>query len=315
MKAAILKSINNEIAIEDIATPVPGEDEVVVKIVSAAVNHRDVFIQQGLYGNIQLPCVLGSDAVGTITETGTNVDAAMVGERVTINPTLYWGESEAVQSRKFRILGMPDNGTFAEYVKVPYENVFRTPSHLSDAEAAALPLAGVTAFRALFRQGGFMRGERVLITGIGGGVALMALQLATAVDAQVYVTSSQTEKIEKAVKLGAEGGVNYTNRNWSDNLKNNAGHFDLIVDGAAGDDFGKLASLAAPGGRIVVYGGTAGKINNLSLQRIFWKLLTIKVSTMGTNSHFENMLTLVQEHTVYPVVHTVFRLEKLHSEF
>lgn len=315
MRGAILRSVKVPVEIENTEKPVPEDGEVVVKLLAAAVNHRDVFIQQGLYGNIQLPCILGSDGVGTITETGNKAQSRLIGQRVVINPTMHWGDNEAYQSKKFRILGMPDNGTFAEYVKVPVENVFSVPSHLTDEEAAALPLAGVAAFRAMFRQGGFMRGERVLITGIGGGVALMALQFATALDAPVHVTSSQTEKIEKAVALGAEGGVKYTNQSWSDNLKNHAGHFDLIVDGAAGDDFGKLAEVAAPGGRIVVYGGTAGKINNLSPQRIFWKQLTIKGSTMGTNEDFENMLKLVADHEIRPVVDEVFPLQDIRQAF
>ncbi len=315
MKAAVLEALHEELKITEREKPVPGRGEVLVRLTAAAVNHRDLFIQQGKYAGIALPCILGSDGVGLVEDIGPNVGVGLIGQRVLINPSLDWGEHEAFQSRKFRVLGMPDDGTFAQYICIAADNVFQAPAHLSDEEAAALPLAGLTAYRALFRKGGFKRGERVFITGIGGGVALMALQFALAVDAQVCVSSASARKIEKAVSLGANGGVLYTNSEWHKKLLNNFGHFDLSIDGAGGDLFARLLEIAAPGGRIVNYGGTAGPVNQLSPQRLFWKQLVIKGSTMGNAEDFKNMLAFVSEHSIRPVIDSLFPLHDINQAF
>ncbi len=315
MKAAVLEAINEELTIKELEKPIPGSGEVLVRLTAAALNHRDLYIREGKYAKILLPCIPGSDGVGIVEDIGPNVGVGLIGQRVVINPSLDWGEQEEYQSRKFRVLGMPDNGTFAQYICIPALNVSQAPAHLSDEEAAALPLAGLTAYRALFRKGGFKRGERVFITGIGGGVALMALQFALALDAQLCVSSSKAVKIEKAVALGANGGVLYTNSEWHKKLLSNFGHFDLSIDGAGGDLFGRLLEIAAPGGRIVNYGGSSGPINHLSPQRLFWKQLIIKGSTMGNAEDFKNMLAFVNEHSLHPVIDSVFPLEEVNQAF
>lgn len=315
MKAAVLEALHEELKIKEKEKPVPQSGEVLVRLTAAALNHRDVFIQEGKYARIALPCILGSDGVGVVEDIGPNVGVALIGQRVIINPSLDWGEHEAFQSRKFRVLGMPDDGTFAQYIRVPAGHVFQAPAHLSDEEAAALPLAGLTAFRALFHKGNFKRGERLFITGIGGGVALMTLQFALAVDAQICVSSSAAQKIEKAVRLGANGGVLYTNSEWHKKLLNNFGHFDLSIDGAGGDLFARLLEIAAPGGRIVNYGGTAGPINQLSPQRLFWKQLVIKGSTMGNAEDFKNMIAFVKNHSIHPIIDSVYPLQDINKAF
>ncbi len=315
MKAAVLEALHEDLKIKELERPVPESGEVLVRLTAAAINHRDLFIQEGKYAKIALPCTLGSDGVGIVEDIGPNVGVGIIGQRVVINPSLDWGEQEEYQSRKFRVLGMPDAGTFAQYICVPAQNVLQAPAHLSDEEAAALPLAGLTAYRALFRKGAFKRGERVFITGIGGGVALMALQFSLALDAQVCVSSSSTAKIEKAVSLGADGGVLYSNSEWHKKLKSNFGHFDLSIDGAGGDSFARLLEIAAPGGRIVNYGGTSGPIKELSPQRLFWKQLVIKGSTMGNAEDFKNMLAFVNEHSLHPVIDSVFPLEEVNQAF
>src|SRR5215213_9166447 len=119
----------------------------------------------------------------------------------------YWGDDPQKPGREYRILGLPDDGTFAQLVKVPAENVFPKPSHLSHEEAAAIPLGALTAYRALVTRGGVQEGETVVVPGIGSGVATFVVQMAAALGARVFVTSGDDEKIEKAKELGVEGGV------------------------------------------------------------------------------------------------------------
>jgi len=167
-------------------------------------------------------------------------------------------------------------------------------------------LAGLTAYRALFSRGEFEPNNKVLITGIGGGAALFALNFAVASGAEVYVTSGNQDKISKAIELGARGGVNYRDSNWSATLKDKVGGFDVIIDSAAGDGFAKLIELANPGGRIALFGSTAGKISNLNPSTIFWKQLSIHGTTMGNSQEFKKMINLVSTKKIHPAIDSVY---------
>lgn len=279
--------------------PKPTKGEVVVNIHAAALNHRDFFITQGQYAGIQTPCILGSDGAGE-----------WQGKRVVLYPALAWGSSPNVQSKDFRVLGMPENGTFSEQISIPKANVFPMPEHLNWEQAAALPLAGLTAWRTLFSRCQLKKGEKVLITGIGGGVAITALQLAIAAGAEIFVTSGSAEKIERATKLGAKGGANYREASWEKQLKQAAGGFDVIIDSAGGDGFALFPTLCNPGARVGFYGGTLGKVNGLSLQPLFWKQISLLGSTMGSPSEFKAMLAFVQKHEIVPVVDSVFPMSE-----
>jgi zinc-binding alcohol dehydrogenase/oxidoreductase len=308
MKAAVLHGINQPLVYTDAPDPQPGPGEAVVKVMAAALNHRDVFIQMGRYAGLRFPIILGADGAGVVAAVGDGVEAKWIGREVIINPAMDWGTDLRAQSRQFRILGLPDDGTFAQLVKVPAANLCAKPATLSWEEAAALPLTGLTAYRALFTRSSVGDEDRVLITGIGGGVAVFALQFAASCGAQVYVTSGADEKIERAKGLGAVGGVNYRSPDWVQQLKDIAGGFDLIVDGAGGEGFQGLVDLAAPGGRIVTYGATQGTPSGLDLRRVFWKQLSILGSTMGTTDDFAALVNYVQTRHITPVVDRVFPL-------
>jgi NADPH:quinone reductase-like Zn-dependent oxidoreductase len=286
------------------------QSEVVIRLSAAALNRRDLWITQGLYPNIRLPVIPGSDGAGTVAEVGAGADARWAGADVILNPGIEWGNCQRVQGPEFRILGMPDDGTFATHVVVPAAQLYPKPDHLSWPEAAALPLAGVTAYRALFVQGNLRAGERALITGIGGGVATMALQFAVAAGATVAVTSSSNAKLARARELGAVAGYLYTTENWTDALVRQLGPLDLVVDSAGGDGYGALINSVAPGGRIVNYGATAGPPARLDLFKLFWKQLKLIGSTMGSPADFAAMLQFVNRHRLTPVVDRVFPLEE-----
>ncbi len=169
----------------------PGPGEVLVELRAAALNRRDTYVRKGAspIHRFALPLILGSDGAGVRRDTG---------EEVVILPSLDWGESEEAYGAAFRILGGPDNGTYAELVTVPAVNVFPKPARLSFAETAALPLAGLTAYRALFTRARVQKGETVLVLGVGSGVSTLAVSLAVQAGARVIVTSSSAEKLERA---------------------------------------------------------------------------------------------------------------------
>lgn len=288
-----------QVMLDEWPRPIEEAEGVSVKLFASALNHRDLWIIKGKYANITTNCVLGSDGCGVYED-----------KDVVINPGLYWGQNEAVQSREFRVLGMPDWGTFAEYIEIDPRYLYAKPEHLDYEQGAALPLAGVTAFRALVRKCQAKSGEKVLITGIGGGVALMAMQFALALGCEVYVSSGSDVKIGKAVKMGAAGGVNYKNDNWDKQLKEMAGGFDAVIDSAGGDGFSDLIKLCNPGARISFYGGTLGAINGLSPQIMFWKQISIFGSTMGSDHDFADMLKFVENHKIVPVVDSIYSLKQ-----
>jgi zinc-binding alcohol dehydrogenase/oxidoreductase len=232
----------------------------------------------------------------------------LAGQEVIINPGYGWGDSPDYQSDDFKILGLPADGTFAEYVKVEAQHLHHKPAHLNWEQAAALPLAGLTTYRALFTKGKAKKGDKVLITGVGGGTGTFALQWAIAAGCQVFVTSGSGDKIEHARQLGASAGVNYKAQDWAEQLQQLSGGFDVIIDSALGEGFAKLPEICNPGGRIVVFGGTAGNIPALNGRRIFWRQLQIIGTMMGSPDDFKAMVNLVNEHQIIPVIDGVFPL-------
>jgi len=296
---------------EEVETPTPGEGEVLVRVRNAALNRRDVFIRHGAYPGIEVPSIPGSDGAGVIEQVGAGVQGFEKGNEVVINPQLDWGDNPDFPSKNQSILGVPKDGTFAQYVKVPAENVFTKPAHLSFEEAAAFPLGGLTAYRAVVTKGKVKKGDTVIIPGIGGGVANFALQIAQAKGAKVYVTSSSDEKIDDAVKRGAAGGVNYTSDNWVKELKGMSGGADVSIDSIGGETFNDLVSLAKSASKIVSFGATRGPVNNLVMPRIFFKQMEIHGTTMGNPSEFEEMLALYAAHNLRPLIDHVYPLEDI----
>ncbi|MBB5172358.1 zinc-binding dehydrogenase [Texcoconibacillus texcoconensis] len=301
-----------QLVVDEVAKPEVRAGEVLVRVNVAAMNRRDVFVRKGQYPGVKFPAIPGADGAGEVVEVGEGVSNVEVGHEVVINPALNWGDNPRVFGPDFSILGVPVDGTHAEYVRVPAENVTSKPAYLEWDEAAALPLGGTTAYRALFTRGELQAGETVVIPGIGGGVATFLLQMATAAGANVYVTSSDDAKIEKAKQLGAVDGVNYrTEEDWRKQLKKMTGGADLIVDTIGGDVFNELVNLANSGSRIVTFGATAGPVNNLMMPLVFLKQLDIKGTSMGTPEEFAAMLSFYEKHEIHPVIDTSFSLDQI----
>ncbi|WNS41049.1 zinc-binding dehydrogenase [Paenibacillus sp. MMS20-IR301] len=312
MKAMMLRETGgpDKLKLEEVDTPSPGPKEVVVRLQAAALNRRDLLVIHGRYPGIKLPVIPGSDGAGVIVAAGDEVNQVAPGDQVIINPGLNWGSDMDRKDAGFTALGMPANGTYAGYVKVPADNAYPKPSHLSWEEAAALPLAGLTAYRALVTKGKVRQGENVLVPGAGGGVATFIVQFAAALGANVYVTSSQAEKIAKAESLGAIGGVNYKAEDWVEQLQELTGGINLSIDSIGGEAFGSLPVLGKIGSRIVSFGATRGPVPNFTLPSMTVKEISVIGSTMGSPQDFADMLKLVAEHEIHPVIDRTYPLEQ-----
>ena len=315
MKALRLHAIGGpeHLCVDDVEAPQLRESDVLVRVRAAALNRRDVFISQGLYPKIHTPVTLGSDGAGEIAELSAVFGDLHVGAEVVIDPLLGWGEDPRVwDAANANILGMPHDGTFAQYVAVPAANVYPKPEHLSMEEAAAIPLAGLTAYRALFTRGALERDETVLITGVGGGVQTFVLLFAKHAGARAIVTSSSDEKLEHAKALGADLAINYkTTPDWQKVLRTE--RIDLVVDSSGGDTLRKALDVVRPGSRIVIYGGTNGEAT-IKLFPLFWKHVSVLGTSMGSPHDFAAMLKLFND-GLRPVIDRVFALDDGPSAF
>lgn len=315
MKAIVLNQKTYKLETKDVDRPVLSHTDVLIKLKASAINHHELWTLKEKDLKSDSDIIMGSDGAGIIEEVGASVNHLKKGDKVIINPSINWGENDRVQEQNYEILGFPKQGTFAEYISIDYLYVYHKPEHLSFQASAALPLAGLTAYRALFTRGEFENNNRILITGIGGGAALFALSFAVALGAEVYVTSGNDHKILKAIKLGAKGGVNYKDSDWSTKLLQMAKGFDVIVDSAAGKGFTELTEMTNPGGRIVLFGRTAGNIQNLSPSIIFWKQISIHGTTMGTNEEFKKMMDLISSKKIHPVIDSIYSTQEINLAF
>jgi len=306
----------NQLAVTTLPSPIPGPGEVRVRLRAAALNHRDLWIKLGQYAGISYPCTPGSDGAGVVEAVGPGVDRAWIAREVIINPSFGWGDREDAQGPDFSILGLPRPGTLAEEITVPVSQLSARPAHLGWTEAAALPLASLTAYRALFARARVERGDRVLITGIGGGVALAALQFAVALGAETWVTSGSPDKLARAAALGARQGFDYRDPAWPRAAVRAAGGpFSVVVDSAGGPGFESLIDVAAPGARIVFFGATHGNPPSLPSRKVFWRQLSLLGSTMGSPRDWSAMLDCVTTRRITPIVSEVFPLAEAGAAF
>lgn len=316
MKAFVFRGNQQSNSIEEVAKPKPIKDQLLIRLQYAALNHRDLWIlkeQSSVLNSSGV--ILGSDGAGVVEMVGVDADPSWIGAEVIINPSLEWGDNPIVNGSSFKILGNPDHGTFAEYITISKKYVFEKPENLTLEESAALPLSGLTAYRALFSKARLRAKEKVLITGTGGAAALMALLYAVSYQARVYVTSGSAEKIQKAKALGAINGFNYKETDWHVKAQQEAGGFDIIIDTAGGPDFQKLLDLAMPGGRIVNFGRTAGNIGELNTRLLYSKQLSIFGTTMGTRDEFLSMIDFIEGRKLKPIIDQVIPFAKLPEAF
>ncbi len=293
--------------------PRPSKNQALVKIKTAALNRRDQWIRQGLYPNIQFGTILGSDGAGVVEAVGEEGNKDLIGKEIIINPNMKWGNNPLAQSADYHIVGMPTDGTLAEYIVVDLNQLVAKPSHMSWQEAAALPLAGLTAFRACFHHGQIVEGKNVLISGVGGGVAQFAFQFALAKGANVFVTSGSEEKRKRCMVMGAKDAFDYNSATWHKQALNTTGGFDTVIDSAGGDQINDFIRMMKPAGRIVFYGATNGLPAKIDMFRMFWNQITFQGSTMGNDQEFKEMVSFVNEHELKPIVDSVRPFDQIIS--
>ena len=303
-------SVDNHVDVVEVEKPIPAAGEIRVKIKAAALNHRELWIAKGMYPGMTLPCILGADGTGVIDAVGAEVDKSKIGQEVIIYPGYDWGDDDDIPLKQFRVLGMPEPGCIAECITVPVENIALKPSYLNWEEASAIPVAGVTAWRSLTRHGNIKAGSKVLITGIGGGVAQAGLSIAKSFGAMVYVTSSKIEKIEDAINKGAEGGVNYRYEDWCSQLKELSGGIDIVLDSSPGANLDDYLKFLNVGARVVAYGSTGSRKTTLNISKYFLRHIKFIGTAMGSPAEFEALLGHMQEHNIKPVIDKSFPLDQ-----
>ncbi|KIX99411.1 uncharacterized protein Z520_04987 [Fonsecaea multimorphosa CBS 102226] len=316
--------------LDEVNRPNPRANELVIKLHAAALNHRDLFIRQHLYPAIAFGTPLLADGCGRVVAVGSAADPSWLNKRVVLNPGTGWKDSPDGPEAQdgYRLMGGTRSngvGTLQEFCVIDQDEVEEAPPHLTEVECAAIPLAGLTAWRAVMVKCGARNlgpGKNLLITGIGGGVALMALMFVAATGANAWVTSGNRAKIDKAIDLGAKGGVNYKDKGWEkrmlDMLPKEAKRFDAIVDGAGGSIIEVAPKLLKDGGIVSVYGMTTGPKMPFTMQAVL-KNIEVKGSTAGNRKEFTDMINFVKEKRSKPVVSRVVRgiqdLEGINSLF
>lgn len=295
----------------------PGPKQVLVRLNAAALNHRDLFIRQHLYPGISFDHPLLADGQGTVVKCGPQCSRGLQSKDVIIHPARGWAADidGPEDPRRYSVIGsttLYDEGCAQEYLVCDEDSVEVAPEHLTSAEGAALPLVGLTGWRALVTKTGpnASRGRNILVTGIGGGVALQVLQFGVAMGCNVFVTSGDKDKIDRAVKMGAKGGVSYKDKDWdkqlSKQLPKERPFLDAVIDGAGGDILAKTVKLLKPGGIISQYGMTVSPKMDWLMQAVM-KNIELRGSTMGSAKEFRDMVEFVREKQIRPVVSRVVK--------
>jgi len=303
--------------VTDRPDPVPGPDEVVVRVRAASVNRLDLILRQGAPRlKLVLPHVLGADAAGEIAAIGSDIADLEEGERIVVNPGISCGRCEACSTgedslcSEYKVLGEHLPGTYAELVAVPAKNVVRLPTDFPWESAAAAPLVFMTAWRLLVSRAAIRPGEDVLILGAGSGVSMAAIQIAKLAGCTVFVTSSSEEKLAKAKALGADVLVNYRTTPWSQAVWELTGRrgVDVVLDHVGAVTFKDSVRALRKGGRLVSPGATSGSIVELDMRYLYWRQISVIGSTMASQREFEEAMKLVFMGRLKPVVDRVFPL-------
>ena len=310
---------------DDLSVPsLTADTDVRVRVRAAAINHLDLFVVGGLPNvHITPPWILGSDAMGTIESMGTAVSGLKAGDQVLINPGIsdrsceYCLDGEQPLCVRFGVLGEHHQGTLAEFVVVPAANVLAVPSDTNPIEGAALTLSTLTAWRMLAARARLRAGERVLIWGIGGGVALACLQIAKLIGAHVTVTSGSDEKLARARELGADDAINHRGVDVGREMRARTDKrgVDVVVDSVGEATWRQSLGALGRRGRLVTCGGTSGPMVTTDVRRLFWNQWSILGSTMGNDDEFLAVVEHFRAGRLRPVIDSVYDLAEARAAF
>ena len=291
----------------DRPAPEPGAGEVAVRMRAASLNYRDLLTVQGRGGAYKLPLIPFSDGAGEVIAVGDGVTRVSVGDRVCPMFFPSWLDGGPSAANRRLALGGTRPGVLQQVMVLNAEGVTRIPPHLSFVEAATLPCAGLTAWRALFEEAQLRPGETVLVQGTGG-VSIFALQFAKLAGASVIVTSSSDEKLERAKALGADHTINYrTVPEWGKAAADWAGGgVDHVVEVGGKDTFRQSIEAARVGGSILVIGVLSGFAQEIAIPSIFSKNLHVIGLSVGSRKMFEDMAAAIERSGIRPVIDRTF---------
>ena len=306
---------------EECARPVIGPNDVLLGMKAAALNHLDVWVRSGARErNIPLPHIPGCDGAGVIAEVGSAVDGLKAGDKVLVSPGLACGHCTQCLSgadnlcREYRVIGVRDSGTYAEYVKLPALNVVPIPEGLNFAEAAAVPLVFLTAWHMLVSLARVREGETVLVHGAGSGVGSAAIQIAKYFRTRVITTAGSEEKLRKAAELGADERINYATHDFAAEVRRLTGKrgVDVVFEHVGGKVFEQSIPVLAKGGRLVTCGATTEYTASVDIRYIYSRHQSIFGSWMGTKSELIRVMELFRgtaaSRSLQPVIDSVFPL-------
>jgi zinc-binding alcohol dehydrogenase/oxidoreductase len=285
--------------------PVPGAGEVRVDLVAAALNRRDWWIRTG--GTAELPAVLGSDGAGVVSAVGEGARGVALGDEVVIYPARGWGGSEDTPSGEFEILGVPRQGTYAERIVVDAAQLRPRPAGWSWVQTAALPVAGLTVWRALVRYAQAGPGKTILVPGAGGGAGTFAIQIGHALGARMLATSSSPGKLERLRALGVSGAEDYRAADWPDRI----GPVDAVIDSVGAAAWPGALRAMRSGGILVCFGDTAGEVGEVPIADLFFRYLRLQGTTLGSPSEFDALLAHCARSQWRPVIDSVFSLDEV----
>jgi NADPH:quinone reductase-like Zn-dependent oxidoreductase len=320
MKALTLVATGGlqHLQVQELPEPtIQSADQVLVQIRAAALNRLDLFVVEGLPGvRYGFPHILGSDGAGVVHQVGSAVRDVTPGDRVMLNPTISCGECAMCRSgedslcARLKVLGEHCPGTAAEYIVVPARNLALVPAKMPWPEAAAFSLAALTAWRMLTTRARLQRGETALVWGIGGGVALAALQIAVLLGARTIVTSGSDGKLESALKMGADAALNHRETDVAAEVRKLTGEqgADVVVDSVGEQSWPMSLRSLRRGGRLVVCGATSGPMISLDLRRLFWHQWSLLGSTLGSRREYGEIVALAQAGKLWPIVDQVVPL-------
>ncbi|HSG81176.1 MAG TPA: zinc-binding dehydrogenase [Gemmatimonadota bacterium] len=321
MKAAIFRQHGGPEVVEiaDVPRPRTPAGHVLVAVAAAAMNHLDLWARRGLPGlRLELPHIGGSDIAGSVEELGDGCDGPPVGTRVLVNPSLWCGRCEWCERgeeslcESYRIIGEHLNGGFAEYVAVPAVNVLPIPDELSFQAAAAVPLVYQTAWRGLMNRAKLCPGETVLVTGASGGVSTAAIQIAKLAGARVFAVTRGVENVRRVEELGADEVVDREVTNFSKHIweATDRRGVDVVFDSVGEAIWPDAMRALARNGRLVTYGATTGPQGQIDIRLAFWKQLQVIGTTMSSQSEFNDVMTLVFQEKLAPIIDVVWPLDR-----
>lgn len=327
MKALALRAAGGleHLQVQELPEPkLEAPDQVLIRIQTVGLNRLDVWVAHGLPGvNYRFPHIMGSDGAGTVLEVGSAVERIRPGDRVMINPTFSCGncpwclQGEDALCREVQVLGEHRPGAAAEYVVIPAGNLALAPAEMPWPEAGSFSLATLTAWRMLVTRGRLQPDETVLIWGIGGGVALAALQIALLQGAQAIVTSGSEEKLEFALARGAAAALNHRKVDVAREVRRltSGRGADVIVDSVGQETWEASLRTLRRGGRLVICGATSGPAVSLDLRRLFWHQWSILGSTLGNRREYAEIVGLAAQGKLWPVIDSVVPLAQARGAF